>query len=98
MTRAGSQADSAQPPKWRELTPWLSSLYVVREFRNQGIGTSLVAACADHAKRLGARRPYLYTSVADFYTRLGWRSLGTDEYEDETVMIMRKDLRASVTT
>jgi predicted N-acetyltransferase YhbS len=96
MSRAGDPADGPPPAKWRKHRPWLSSLYVVQTHRRQGIGTALVERCCVTARTLGETRLFLYTSGADrFYSRLGWTSVGRDEYEGETVTIMTAPLSTS---
>lgn len=54
------------------LAPWLAGLFVLPEFRRQGIGTRLTVAVAEEAARLGHQSVYLYTSVGEFYRRQGW--------------------------
>lgn len=66
MTRTGSLSDSTPPTRWRDLGPWLSSLYVVPEYRRRGIGRALVASCCMHARRFGAKRLYLYSTIGAF--------------------------------
>jgi GNAT superfamily N-acetyltransferase len=75
----------------RDLTPWLSALFVQPEHRGQGIGAALVAHLESQARSAGIRRVYLYTSTAEgFYTRLGWTTFGRERYENEHVVLMSK--------
>ena len=56
-----------------ELTPWLSGLFVLPEYRNAGVGSALTAHCEAAAARLGVGRLYLYTdTAAGFYAARGW--------------------------
>ena len=62
-----------------DLKPWLSSLYVLPEFRNLGIGTLLIKSVIDKSRELGYSRLYLFTAQSkeyqldNFYIRKGWR-------------------------
>ena len=58
----------------RDLTPWLSSLFVVPGFRDRGIGRCLIEGVTAAAARRGHTELYLYTESAEaYYRRLGWR-------------------------
>jgi GNAT superfamily N-acetyltransferase len=56
------------------LTPWLAQVFVLSDYRHQGIGAALVRAAAARARNLGFPRLYLYTSgdLPRCYERLGW--------------------------
>ena len=64
-----------------DLTPWLSSLYVVPDLRCQGIGSYLVEYLSRAACSLGHDKLYLFLSYIGmdrlqvFYTKLGWSFL-----------------------
>jgi GNAT superfamily N-acetyltransferase len=74
-----------------DLTPWLAAVYVLPEFRGQGIGSQLVRAIEDVATRLQLERLYLFTpDREDFYARLGWSVLETAEYRQHSNVIMTK--------
>jgi len=74
-----------------DLTPWLAAVYVLPEFRGQGIGSQLVRAIEDVATRLQLKQLYLFTpDRADFYARLGWSVLETAEYRQHSNVIMTK--------
>ena len=53
------------------LHPWLAALVVVPERRGQGIGSALVRALLQEARRLGCDELYLGTDIPGFYERLG---------------------------
>lgn len=75
----------------KNLTPWLSSVYVAEEYRKQGVGSELVSAIEKIAYDLGVRRLYLFTpNRQSFYRRLGWISLEEVEYGEKTVTVMTK--------
>ena len=58
----------------RHLTPWLAALLVAPEHRRRGIGTALIAAIEDEARRLGHGRLYVGTDEAGLVERRGWRA------------------------
>lgn len=78
-----------------DLAPWLAQLFVFPEYRNQGVGASLVKAVSVEARKLGWHNLYLYTSgtLPDFYERLGWSRIEEIEYQGKprVVMIYRFD-------
>lgn len=51
--------------------PWLAGMVVAEGWRGQGIGSALVLALLEHARRLGFARVYFGTDGPGFYTRLG---------------------------
>ena len=62
-----------------ELTPWLSSLYVLPAQRGQGIGSRLLEGAFTRAKLQNAEAVYLATpGHTDFFARLGWQTLERD--------------------
>jgi GNAT superfamily N-acetyltransferase len=76
-----------------ELFPWLAAVYVLPEFRGQGIGSQLVKAIEETGKRLQVERLYLFTPDREaFYARLGWSLLELAEYRNHTNVIMTKSL------
>ena len=44
-----------------DLEPWLSSLFVVPDYRRRGVGAALVRACVARAADFGIRKLFLYT-------------------------------------
>lgn len=76
-----------------ELNPWLASLYVHPEFRRQGIATRLIKKVEFVAQQLGFHRLYLYTEDRQhMYQQLGWLEQFREEYFDEMVVVMAKQL------
>ena len=62
----------------RELAPWGAALLVGPNARGRGVGTLLVAALEDHARRLGFRRLYMSTDAANAIVEArGWRAIDT---------------------
>jgi predicted N-acetyltransferase YhbS len=79
-----------------DLTPWLGQLFVAPNFRKRGIGTALVRAVVEEARRLDYNWIYLYTSgeLPCFYDRLGWTVLETAHYLGKERVVMQYDLAA----
>jgi GNAT superfamily N-acetyltransferase len=74
-----------------DLSPWLAAVYVLPEFRGQGIGSQLVRAIEGVVTRLQLERLYLFTPDREaFYTHLGWSVLETMEYRHHSNVIMTK--------
>jgi predicted N-acetyltransferase YhbS len=61
-------SDDDGHPEW---TPWLAGMVVAPSRRGQGVGSALVHALVDEARRLGVARVYFGTDGPGFYTRLG---------------------------
>jgi len=79
--------------EFRDLSPWLASLYVAPPARGRGLGAQLVHAAVDHARSMGVPRLYLFTpDHAAFYARLGWSVLGTRMLAEREVTLMAIDL------
>ena len=54
------------------LEPWLAGVYVTPLMRREGIGTALVSAVENEARRSAVSRLYLYTATAEqYYARRG---------------------------
>ena len=51
--------------------PWLAGMVVAAPWRGRGVGSALVLALLDHARRLGFQRVYFGTDGPGFYERLG---------------------------
>jgi GNAT superfamily N-acetyltransferase len=74
------------------LKPWLASLYVVPEMRNEGVGRHLVRAAESAARNQGHTELYLYTSEVDYYRRLGWQEFETLTGKDAGLVILAREL------
>ena len=72
--------------QWR---PWLAGMVVHKAWRGRGVGSVLVRAVLDEARRLGLPRVYLGTDGPAFYTRLGAE---LQEQVREDFCFMRFDL------
>ena len=58
----------------QNLSPWLSTVFVLPEHRNKGIGSALSKHVVEKARALNFPRLYLFTpDQVNFYSRLGWK-------------------------
>jgi GNAT superfamily N-acetyltransferase len=82
-----------------ELTPWLASVYVLPDFRRQGIGAALVNRVVEEARALAQPQVYLYTTDrVPFYTLLGWQEVERRLYRNHDVAIMVRPLTGTPTS
>lgn len=72
-----------------ELSPWLASLYVLKEYRYQKISSQLIDALISQAKSLGVKLIYLYTEhQSDYYQKRGWKVLTKEIHQEKPITIM----------
>ena len=72
----------------RHLTPWAAAGLVKPSERGQGIGTRLVVALEQEARKLGFGRIYCGTSTAEtLLRRCGWQLLENIVHEDQPLAI-----------
>lgn len=77
-------------PEW---IPWLANVYVLPEYRRQGIGALAVERAAAEASHLGYPRLYLYTlDQMHFYQTLGWQNNHVRFYRGYDMTVMTRDL------
>ena len=78
----------------QQYTPWVASVYVDTNWRNQGIGSKLVSHVENEAKNHKIKKVYLFTpNRQKMYSRLGWQGIEELEYKGQKVVtIMMKDL------
>ncbi len=78
-----------------ELTPWLGSLVVDPTYQGLGIGKMLIDSTKEKAKEMGYARLYLFTfdlSLQSYYSALGWKKIGMDEFAGHPVIVMEVEL------
>ena len=72
-----------------ELSPWLASVYVAAQHRNNGVGSKLVNHVVEQAKLNDINKLYLMTpDKKDFYQALGWKQIDEERYRGFNVTIM----------
>jgi len=77
----------------QQYAPWVASVYVDTEWRNQGIGSKLMNHVESQAKNNDIKKVYLYTpKKKKMYSRLGWQGIEELEYLGNDVTIMIKNL------
>ena len=59
----------------KDLTPWYATMYVKKEYRNQGYSKLLNEAILKEAKKLGYKKVYLKTSLKNYYEKFGAKYL-----------------------
>ncbi|MER1957010.1 MAG: GNAT family N-acetyltransferase [Solibacillus sp.] len=68
-------------------TPWLASLYVKPEYREQKIGAQLMTYLLAYVKVLGISEIYLKTeNASDYYTKRGWTLVESIHEPDEKIV------------
>jgi N-acetylglutamate synthase-like GNAT family acetyltransferase len=79
--------------EFRDLSPWLASLFVAPPARGRGLGAQLVHAAVAYARDQGVPRLYLFTPEhAAFYARLGWHTIDHRPLAGREVTLMAIDL------
>lgn len=74
-----------------DLMPWLGSLVVSSEYQNRGIGGLLIQTTIEKAQQMGFENLYLFAfdkTIPDYYQRLGWNIIGSDNFKGHPVTVM----------
>jgi N-acetylglutamate synthase-like GNAT family acetyltransferase len=72
-----------------ELSPWLASVFVGKQYRRKGVGSELVRRIMAEAGKLKVPLLYLYTVHSEkFYAGLGWTFQERTPYRAQEVVIM----------
>ncbi len=88
----GAVALRQQSGSHHHLNPWLTSLFVVKEERQKGIGTILVRAVENLAANLGFSMIYARTATAvTFFEKKTW--IPFDKIKVADLTIFKKDLK-----
>ncbi len=70
-------------------TEWLTNLFVLPEFRKQGVAQSLLSLALEHAMEMKVPKLMLYTSdSADYYRKRHWRTINHGIVQGQKVEIM----------
>lgn len=69
-------------PYRQDLGPWLSELFVLKKYRNLGIGKLLQAELLQTAKKAGFKKVYLMTTLKNYYEKSGWKFVETAIYTE----------------
>jgi N-acetylglutamate synthase-like GNAT family acetyltransferase len=78
----------------KELSPWVASVFVVKQFRNNGVGKALCASLISEASKLEFSTLYLFTpNMESFYKKQGWEIIEQTIYRNEYVSIMRINIK-----
>ena len=90
-------ADNEFLPGWEETKPWRGSLYVMPEWRNQGIGTKLKQAAKNAAANLNFEAIHVFISHSndDYLIKEGFKYLDNVNFADENWHVYRADLVAA---
>jgi GNAT superfamily N-acetyltransferase len=73
------------------LSPWLTALLVLPEYRRQGIGTRLIRAAEHLAGALGYENLYARTGTAILlFTQLGWAACDTVASGKQSLTVFQK--------
>ncbi len=78
-----------------DLAPWLGSLVVDPNYRQQKIGERLINAVKQQALNFGYKKLYLLafdSTISSWYTKLGWKQIGDDQLFGHTVAVMDMEL------
>ena len=73
---------------------WISGVFVVEKYRNQGIARKLISQAESVVFECGYKSLYLDTiDASGYYKKIGgWVEIGKDTWKDKEVIIMKKDL------
>ena len=81
-----------------EYSPWLASVFVPPQHRNNGIGTRLVSHVMTIAVKNGFDSLYLFTPDKErYYRKLGWSTIHKEFYSDTQVFVMSINFREKQT-
>jgi len=76
----------------QDLTPWLASLYIKKEYRGKGLGTLLQQKCIEVTKELGYNNLYLITDHENYYERTGWVFLDMAPLNGKTTRVYKYEI------
>jgi len=93
MATAGLDKDDMNSGPYKDVGPWMVSVFVRPEYRGLSLGQRMVKEIMSVGKRIGMRTVYLWTEhAASLYSRFGWTKIAEVDYLGERVTIMNVDL------
>jgi GNAT superfamily N-acetyltransferase len=69
---------AAKSPLSDEPALWINAVLVAPEYRRQGVGSRLIQAAHEVARRAGVPRLYALTELPDLYSKLNWSIVSND--------------------
>lgn len=76
---------------------WLANLYVLPEWRQQGVGAKLLQAALACLAAEGLQPVNLYTTDKEpYYARRGWRTIRRGRFRRQAAVVMRYEPEAGV--
>jgi N-acetylglutamate synthase-like GNAT family acetyltransferase len=78
-----------------KFSPWFGSLIVHPDYREQGVGETLIDFAKWQAKHMGYRKLHLLAldpTLPNWYTKLGWKYVGMDKLYHHPVTVMAIDI------
>jgi GNAT superfamily N-acetyltransferase len=69
----------------QDLSPWLGGIVVKEKHRGKGIGKYIQKQALNILINLGYKKAYLFTEMAGFYEKTGWRFTGDIVNEKDCV-------------
>jgi GNAT superfamily N-acetyltransferase len=81
---------------WEAESWWLANVMVLPEYRNRGVGSTLIQGAVERARERGVHDLHLVTDTAEsWYRKHRWESVGTGEVHGHQMIVMRLDLRTN---
>ena len=82
----GLSFTSFAKPQSADIGVWINMVLISPNQRKKGIASQLVQSAEVEAKRLGIRELFVLSEFPDLYQKLGWRIVGLDSSENETIL------------
>ena len=82
----GLSFTSVAKPQSADIGVWINMVLISPNQRKKGIASQLVQSAEVEAKRLGIRELFVLSEFPDLYQKLGWRIVGLDSSENETIL------------
>ena len=76
----------APHPTHSQAAAWINALYVLPEYRSEGVATGLIRTAADVAVRQGISELFALTHVPGLYVQCGWEARSQEEGSSDSVV------------